>query len=145
MILPDDIHCLQNDVSDTSTSPLKIPNQLISGVCTIDQLHPTIEDDQLREPLISSLHSIQTVTWEQVQTATYSDDSMLLLISNIEDGIPDSKHLSIREYHPFRKHLYCIDGVILYKDRIIVPPSLRPSCLSALHAAHQDINHDIKS
>ena len=66
MILPDDIHCLQNDVSDTSTSPLKIPNQLISGVCTIDQLHPTIEDDKLREPLISSLHSIQTVTWEQV-------------------------------------------------------------------------------
>ncbi len=140
MILPDDVHCIQNDRSDTSTPPLKIPSQLISGVCTIDQLHPTIQDDQLREPLISSLRSIQTVTWEQVQIATSSDDSMLLLISNIEDGIPDSKHLlpsPIREYHPFRKHLSCIDGVILYKDRIIVPPLLRPSCLSALHAAHQ--------
>ena len=34
-------------------------------------------------------------------------------------------------------HLSSSDGVILYKDRIVVPPSLRPRCLSALHAAHQ--------
>ena len=42
-------------------------------------------------------------------------------------------------HHPFefRKHLYTSDGVAIYKDRIIIPPSLRPSCLSALHAAHQ--------
>ena len=65
---------------------------------------------------------------------------MLLLLSTIEDGIPEFKHQlppSIREYHQFRKHLYSSDGVVIYKDRIVIPPSLRPSCLSALHAAHQ--------
>ena len=65
---------------------------------------------------------------------------MLLLLSAIEDGIPELKHQlppPIREYHQFRKHLYSTDGVVIYKDRIVIPPSLRPSCLSALHAAHQ--------
>jgi hypothetical protein len=31
----------------------------------------------------------------------------------------------------------CSDGVVIYKNFIVIPPSLRPSCLSALHAAHQ--------
>ncbi len=34
-------------------------------------------------------------------------------------------------------NLYSSDGVVIYKDRIVIPPSLRQSCLAALHAAHQ--------
>ena len=45
---------------------------------------------------------------------------------------------SIREYHQLRKHLYSSDGVVIYKDHIVIPSSLRPTCLSVLHAAHQD-------
>jgi hypothetical protein len=45
----------------------------------------------------------------------------------------------LREYFQFREHLYTIDGVILYKDRIIIPPSLREEILSVLHAAHQGV------
>lgn len=65
---------------------------------------------------------------------------MLLLLSTIEDGFPELKHQvapAVREYHSFRHHLYSNDGVVVYKDRIVIPPSLRPACLSALHAAHQ--------
>ena len=97
-------------------------------------------ENQLQESLLSSLHTTHTVSWEQVQTATSSDDNMFLLLSTIEDGIPKFKHQlppPIREYHQFRKHLYSSDGVVIYKDRIVIPPSLRSSCLSALHAAHQ--------
>jgi hypothetical protein len=45
----------------------------------------------------------------------------------------------LREYFQFREHLYTIDGVILYKDRIIIPPSLREEAVSALHAAHHGV------
>ena len=65
---------------------------------------------------------------------------MLLLLSAIEDGFSEFKHQllpPIREYHQFRKQLYSSDGVVIYKDRIVIPSSLRPTCLSALHAAHQ--------
>ena len=137
MVLHDDIHSIQND---TTIPPLHIPTQLMAGVCTDDQLSSIQMEKQLQESFTASLHSTHSITWEQVQTATTSDDNMLLLLSAIEDGIPELKHqlpLPIREYHQFRKYLYSTDGVVIYKDRIVIPPSLRPSCLSALHAAHQ--------
>ena len=137
MVLHDKIHSIQDS---TAAPPPRIPTQLIAGICTDDQLHSIRTENQLQESLLSSLHSTHTVNWEQVQTATSSDDNMLLLLSTIEDGIPELKHQlppSIREYHQFRRHLYSSDGVVIYKDRIVIPPSLRPSCLSALHAAHQ--------
>ena len=95
---------------------------------------------QIHRSLISALHSTQVVDWEQVQIATTSDENMFLLFSIIEDGFPESKcqlPSPIREYHQFRKHLYSSNGAAIYKDRIVIPPPLRPICLSALHAAHQ--------
>jgi hypothetical protein len=64
------------------------------------------------------------------------------LINFIESGILEFRHEfppQLREYFQFREHLYTIDGVILYKDIIIIPPSLREEVLSALHAAHQGV------
>ena len=61
---------------------------------------------------------------------------------NLLSGIPELRHEfppQLREYFQFREHLYTIDGVILYKYRIIIPPSLREEVLSALHAAHQGV------
>ena len=43
----------------------------------------------------------------------------------------------IQAYYAFRHHLSTTDGVVLYQDRIVLPPSLRPACLKALHATHQ--------
>ena len=125
---------------ELSFPPIDISTQLIAGICIDDQLHSLQIENRLQESLISSLHSTRTVNWEQVQTATSFDDHMLLLLSTIEDGIPDLKHqlpLSIREHHQFRRYLYRSDGVLIYKNRIVIPPSLQPACLSALHTAHQ--------
>ena len=97
-------------------------------------------EDQLQESLIFALHSTHIVNWEQVQITTSYNENMLLLLSAIKDRFPEFKHQlppPIREYHQFRKHLYSSDGVVIYKDRIVIPSSLRPTCLSALHAAHQ--------
>ena len=37
----------------------------------------------------------------------------------------------IQVYHQFRDDLYAVDGVILYKDRIVIPPSLREARVEA--------------
>ncbi len=37
-------------------------------------------------------------------------------------------------------HMTCVDGVVCLGDRIVVPLSLRQTCLDALHAAHQGIS-----
>lgn len=132
-----DVHNVRD--STTIPSPTLIPTNLIAGVCIDDQLQAIRMENQLHESLTCALHSTHIVDSEQVQIATSSDENMLLL-STIEDGFPEFKHQlppTIREYHQFRKHLYSSDGVIIYKDRIVIPPSLRLTCLSALQAAHQ--------
>ena len=75
-----------------------------------------------------------------VRLETASDPIMNQLISIIEDGIPNNRHElppQLREYHQFRDNLYTVDGVAMYKDRVIIPPCLRQETLSSLHAAHQ--------
>ena len=59
------------------------------------------------------------------------------------DGIPDSKidmPETIRDYHQYRENITSTDGVILYKERIIVPPSFRGQVLSTLLAAHHGVS-----
>ena len=109
-------------------------------MCIDDQLHAIGMENQLHGSLISALHFTHIIVWEQVQIATSSNENMLILLSTIEDGFPEFKHQlppPIKEYHQFRKHLYSSDGVVSYKDCIVITPSLRSTCLSALHAAHQ--------
>ena len=135
LLLPDDIHNIANVIMKLQ---LHILLELIAGICMEDQQNHS--EEMLTASIASSLNSIQTINWEDVQTATSSDNTMNLLLSTIEEGLPDQKHLlptPLRDYHPFRKHIYSVDGVIIYKDRIVIPPSLRVSCLMALHAAHQ--------
>lgn len=99
-------------------------------------------DDEAMDTALYALNTITSVTWERVRHATSSDGDMNLLLSTIESGIPKHRHElphALREYHQFREHLYSVDGVVIYKDRIVIPASLRDDVLSALHAAHQGV------
>ncbi|XP_033741633.1 uncharacterized protein LOC117328046 [Pecten maximus] len=94
------------------------------------------------EPTLSSLGT-QAVTWVIVRMATASDESMTQLLSLIEDGLPESRHSfppNLRTFHQFQSDLHSLDGVILYKDRVVVPQSLRHEVLSILHSAHQGVS-----
>ncbi|XP_032233654.1 uncharacterized protein K02A2.6-like [Nematostella vectensis] len=82
------------------------------------------------------------VTWERVKLETTSDPDLQTLTTIIESGFPEFQHElppALQEYHRFRQHLHTIDGVILYKNRIVVPTSLRDAILSTLHSAHQGV------
>ena len=86
--------------------------------------------------------NLKSVTWNRIRTATASDEDMLTLTELIESGMPDFRHeipKAIREYFQFRNYLHTIDGVVVYKDRIVIPPSLRDEVLCALYSAHQGI------
>ena len=47
---------------------------------------------------------------------------------------------SIREYHRFRHDLHKVDGVLCYRDRIVIPTALRTKVLIGIHVAHQEIS-----
>ena len=46
---------------------------------------------------------------------------------------------SLRQYFQYREDLSTTDGVILYKDRVVIPQSLRKEVLDALHSAQQRV------
>ena len=86
---------------------------------------------------------IQSVTWRDVQLATNSDHTMIQLYDLIEDGLPDKRDEwpeDIRHYYRFREELSCFDDVILYRDRVVIPPPLRSRVLESLHSAHQGVS-----
>ena len=97
-------------------------------------------DTRLREDATCSLQNLQSISWDVVKAATATDTVMNILLENIEMGIPETREetpLLIRDFHQYRDHLYILDRVVMYKDRIVIPQQLRPSVLETLHSAHQ--------
>ena len=89
---------------------------------------------------VSTLAAVQAVTWHDVQTETASDPIMMSLHNTILDGFPSHRHdlpEEIRSYFQFRDHLSIVDGVVMYGDRLVIPPKLRNPIMETLHSAHQ--------
>ena len=116
----------------------KIHNQLCY---TVLQVNPQYEQG-ITIAATSNIESFDAITWDKVRKAVEDDVEMKDLVDIIESGIPTDRHCMpshLQKYHQFSDHLSTIDGVPTYKDRIIIPSSLRRGILSALHAAHQGI------
>ena len=94
---------------------------------------------------ISSLFHIdalKSVTWNRVQEETASTPYMVDLYNIVQSGFDrELEKLSpdLQPYHRFRDSLSTIDGVVMYKNRIVVPPRLRSEVLENLHSAHQGV------
>ena len=121
---------LNNDVASLQSSPRLFPPRFRAYLPEETSLSAFI------------LHSapIQSVTWNRVRNATASDEDMFLLSSSIDHGFPDNRldfPPSLREYFPFRDDLFTLDGVILYKERVMIPPSLRPPCCTSRGHLHE--------
>ena len=91
---------------------------------------------------LTTLHSspITNVTWDLIRTATASDTTLNNLLQVIEDGFPEKTSdlpPDLRPYSKLRHQLSTVDGVIIFNDRILIPPPFRPNVLSTLHSAHQ--------
>ena len=77
-------------------------------------------------------HDIIAISWERIATETASDPTMRLLLDTIQEGFPDDRRAANDDI--------AADRVILYRDRVVVPPSLRDKVLRILHSAHQGVS-----
>ena len=130
---PEKMH-LTDDISSITSTP-NVRHHFLAGIRCSEAMHT-----DPHTAAISSLDTLQTITWDKVRLATSSDDNMNQLVTLIESGMPISREdlpSTLQEYHQYREHLHTVDGVITYRSRIVIPPSLRHDCLTALHAAHQ--------
>ena len=82
------------------------------------------------------------LTWQQVRDEVSKDKIMTMLSDQISEGFPPDKkllRLELREYFQHRDHLTQVDGVPLFKNRVVIPSALRPMVLETLHSAHQGV------
>ncbi len=119
-------------------------------------------DDDGHLAALSEANDVRAVTWEMVSDETEKDTQMQNLLLLIESTFPDDKAdmpQQLMEFWPLRHNLYVVDGVILLKDhvlvprslrnmvidshsegnnvRILIPPTLRQEIVHTLHSAHQ--------
>ena len=93
--------------------------------------------------VLSDMNTFFAVTCEKVRAETERDAVLHRLSSYIKNGFPGSRNeLSeeIRSFWDIRDSLRCSDGIVLYKDRIVMPASLRSRILDNLHSAHQGVS-----
>ena len=136
LTLPDDVAPV-SAVTNYSQPP-ELPHDFIAAI----RIHDPDPVQICSQSAFPPAKVIRSITWDDVRVATSSDQTMCKLTEFIQAGFPtlpcDLPH-ELRPYHQFRMHLTEFDGVCLYKDRIIIPPSLRDQVLQALHSAHQSV------
>ena len=105
------------------------------------------EMDDAESAMAASLRhgtrDIIAILWERIASETASDPTMRLLLDTIQEGFPDDRRAEnddIAAFWTYRDSLNVTDGVILYRDRVVVPPSLRDKVLRILHSAHQGVS-----
>ena len=82
------------------------------------------------------------ITWEMVCEAAATDEECTTLVETIMNGFPPKENLPdiIVPFHSMRDSLYSIRGVPFKDHKMLIPKSLRPQVIEALHAGHQGIN-----
>ena len=124
-----------------SAPPPRIPIALMAGL-SIDpaDTNSEREEDDLASSFCSALETLTPITWQCVKEATTADIHFQQLIELIEEGFPTQQAKMpnhIQQFYIHRLHLYTVDGVVIFRDRVVIPPALRDDCLQFLHSAHQ--------
>jgi len=124
-----------NQAADaTSRHPSSLPsNNIISSSIP----------DIIEANLVAAIHHEVTdcisLSWSTLAAETEADPAFCRLTELINSNFKswDDDNDDLTGFWPLRDGLYIQDGVIMYQDRVVVPPSLRKSALQTLHAAHQ--------
>ena len=87
------------------------------------------------------VQELGAVPWSLLAQETAVDPCLGHLLHLIEqDGRIDSSDPALGALSSVCDALYVQDGVILYQDRVVIPPSLRRRVVGHLHAAHQGVS-----
>ena len=81
------------------------------------------------------------ISWEVLKEETLKDQKLSKLLRAIEENNTEGIENEVRnEYERYIEAFYASEGVVMYRDRVVVPPSLRMSIVENLHAAHQGVS-----
>ena len=82
---------------------------------------------------------LTSISWHTLSEETRLCPILSQLLHAIEQGF-QGEYDQISTYMRYKDSLYSHNGVVMYKDRAVIPKSLRASVLDSLHSAHQGVS-----
>ena len=85
-------------------------------------------------------HKCTTTMQERIVEETDKDCGLSLLKQFITSGWPDNKldcPDEVLEYFQLREEFSVFENMVMFRDRIVIPKSLRPELLDRIHEGHQ--------
>ena len=134
--IPGKIH-----IGPDTMSRREVTAALVSVMACYEDQSGSVERELFIENMVAA-NMLQPITWSRLRDHVSRDPIMKLLCDQISGGFPPDKkllRLELREYWHHRESLSQVDGVPLYKERVIIPKSLRDEVLETLHSAHQGV------
>ena len=132
------IYHLPGKTNLASDATSRYPSAVIELLSFADRV-----EDAINAVICADTNDIFNLSWDQIVVETAKDPSLSLLLKYIVsdfEGIHPDEIAIISEYWRYRESLYILDEVLLYQDRVVVPPSLRQTVLCILHSAHQGVS-----
>ena len=91
---------------------------------------------------LARTESVHAITWPRLQAAAAESPLYQDLINLISNGTPEQQSAwpsTLLQYHPHRRNLSVVDGIVMCGERPVIPASLRAEVLETLHAGHSGI------
>ena len=110
-----------------------------------EAIHEQFERDIESEHFIHLMSVESYVTdckIQEIKDEISTNETMQLLVRQIQTGWPESKVLvpvQLHPYYPYRDELTTNDNLIYKAQNIIIPPNLQTDTLKKLHQSHQGI------
>ena len=124
----------KTNLAADATSRYPAPDIELSALTVSDQSELLIA-----AAISNEAEEITSLSWEVLAEETRKDPVLSLLVTAIQEGFRQEQP-QLSEYTRYKECLYETDGVVLYKDRVVIPSSLRKHVLENLHAAHQGVS-----
>ena len=111
-------------------------HEFMSSIHHTDNCEPLDTRSQLLAQMTTSRDDTKCVTWNDAKIATSSDTILHTLLEVVEQGFPKSMHelpCELHRYYKYRGRLCSVDGVITFKNRILMSEVLQQQVLDTLH------------
>jgi hypothetical protein len=122
---------------------------VISDALSRAPLQDTGKDTELASEVEAYVDMIQ-LNWpvlpariSQIKKTMESDEVLGVVAEYIVNGWPrreESVPMALCPYYQVKAELSVVDGLLVYRDRIVVPTEMRQEVLACLHESHQGIS-----
>ena len=133
------LRALKYDVTVTYVKGAQVPIADALSRLSPQQVSPKSQLPQLDIHQITSTLLASPIKLEQIRKEITNDPTLCKLRNVIFQGWPAVREecpQSLHEYWNFREELTIEDGLILKRERLLIPPSLREETLKTIHEGH---------